>query len=64
MEYWEKEEIKELEKEFLQALKEKKPDFDKAKCLIDRGVDINAKKPLIPYRTKGFSDENKKTRNR
>ena len=25
---------------------------------------LNAKKPLIPYRTKGFSDENKKTRNR
>lgn len=42
MEYWEREEIKALEKEFLQALKEKKPNFDKAKCLLDRGVDINS----------------------
>ena len=42
MEFWEKEEMKTMEREFLQALSEKTPDFGKAKKLIDDGVDINS----------------------
>ena len=42
MEYWEREELKALETEFVKALEEKIPDFDKARQLLAQGVDINA----------------------
>ena len=42
MEYWEREEIRALERAFTDAFNKRKPDFKSAKELLCQGVDINS----------------------
>ena len=42
MEYWEIEEQKKLQNDFCSALEENPPNYEKAKALLESGVDINA----------------------